>query len=141
VASNRILGELHARPQYFSSNVEIDGRLNPLEDFMQAVLHQTRPRAAPAVESRPASFHLSASDSGDLDSLRRRWDELNESRQGQPAQPTPVRSGPNLNDTVAEMLASGPTTMPASFSPPTLYQPYSGAHIPYGQAHIPHTYS
>jgi hypothetical protein len=130
VATNRRLDGL-AEPV-----PELNGKLNRLEDLLQNVLEQIRPREGlppvePPVSERPESF-LQGSDMSDLDSLRRRWDELTRARQEQqgPAQPTPVRPGPNLNDMVADMLAAGPQIPPPGvLQPPPLallvHQPFA----------------
>jgi hypothetical protein len=61
----------------------------------------------------------------DIDMQHQQWADLQSARTEVPLQPTPVRPGPNINDMVAEMLATGPQAPhPGIQQPPPMVRPY-----------------
>lgn len=113
VSTNHMLDELRDRRP---DNAELLNRFARLEDLVQQALDRSRQGPVPD----DVSIYASGSDGmSDIDSLRRRWDELNRARGIRPpAQPIPVRAGPSLSDQLAEMLAAGPQLPPPGVQPP-----------------------
>jgi hypothetical protein len=111
-STNRMLDDLCGRRPVIPDNTELNDKLQRLEDLIRQLLG--RPRRSPSIDHPPLSDDFS-----DIDSLRRRWDELNRARGDRPpAQPAPVRPTRSLSDQLADMLAAGPQIPPPGVVPP-----------------------
>ncbi|EGO01064.1 hypothetical protein SERLA73DRAFT_151625 [Serpula lacrymans var. lacrymans S7.3] len=141
VSTNHMLDELRQQRPGPQDNDEIYERLRGIESLLERVIDQTQihrqPMPMPQPQPQPPQPDISASvsESGsdplaDLESLRIRWEELSRSRREQIPihMPTPVRTGPSLDDQLLELLGAPPPLPPAHPQlPPTLipftYQP------------------
>lgn len=132
VSTNHMLDDLRGRRADDSANT--NDRLRNIEGLLQQVLDQAARQApAPPLQSE---YSTSSDGMSDIDSVRRRWDDLTRSRQQPIHMPTPVRTGPSLDDQLAELLSAPPPVAPpaAPQGPPPLvpftYQPAPRASRP-----------
>jgi hypothetical protein len=127
-----MLDDLRGRRADDSANT--NDRLRNIEGLLQQVLDQAA-RQAPA-PPLPSEYSTSSDGMSDIDSVRRRWDDLTRSRQQPIHMPTPVRTGPSLDDQLADLLSAPPPVAPpaAPQGPPPLvpftYQPAPRASRP-----------
>jgi hypothetical protein len=127
LATNNMLDELHHRP--VTDHAELQEKLDNIENLLNRVLGQTQP---PPERLRPETYYSLEPDFDDIESLRRRWDDLTRARHEQPpVAPIPSRPGPDLNDMIADLLAAGPQIPTRDVQQPPALTPL--AHRP----HIP----
>jgi hypothetical protein len=114
-ATNRMLDDLRDRRPAQPDNSELNEKLDRMEDLLNTVLEQSRARMGPTVDDRPSTFTSQSSSMDDIDRLLQQW----RGRLPQePAAPIPRGPGPNINEMVAELLATGP-----QIPPPGVQQP------------------
>lgn len=122
VSTNHMLDDLRGRRA--EDHTDLNNRVRNIENMLQQLLDQPlrhRPQAPPGpIES---SISTSSDDMSDIDSIRRRWDDLIRSRQ-QIHMPTPTRAGA-LDDQLADLLGATPTVAPPVVQPPPVLVPFT----------------
>lgn len=130
VSTNHMLDEMRdRRPE---DHTELNQRVRNIEDLLQQMIDRpvpqpTLPTPTPQRESRPPQesvYSTSSDETSDLDSLRRRWEELARNRQ-QIHMPIPVRTGPSLDDQLADLLGAPPVFQPTAVQPPPPLVPFT----------------
>lgn len=121
VSTNHMLDDLRNRRA--DDNAGLNDRLRNIEGLLQQVLDEsTRQAPRPPQES----IYTTSSDAmSDLDSIRRRWDDLTRSRQQPIHMPIPVRTGPSLDDQLADLLGAPPPAAPSAVQPPPPLIPFT----------------
>jgi hypothetical protein len=120
VSTNHMLDDLRGRRAEDSANA--NDRLRNIEGLLQQVLDQaSRQAPRPPLES----VYSSSDGMSDLESIRRRWDDLTRSRQQPIQMPQPVRPGPSLDDQLADLLGAPPPAAPAPVQPPPPLVPFT----------------
>lgn len=131
VSTNHMLDDLRGRRA--ADQADLSGRLENMENLLQQLLDQaSRQAPRPPLES---IYSTSSDAMSDLDSIRRRWDDLTRRRQQPIHMPIPVRTGPSLDDQLADLLGAPPSAPPPPVQPPPplipfTYQPAARASRP-----------
>jgi hypothetical protein len=121
VSTNHMLDDLRGRRA--EDNADLNGRLRNVEGLLQQLLDQSSRQAPrPPLES---VYSTSSDAMSDLDSIRRRWDDLTRRRQQPIHMPIPVRTGPSLDDQLADLLGAPPPVAPPSVQPPPALIPFT----------------
>jgi hypothetical protein len=121
VSTNHMLDDLRGRRA--EDNADLNDRLRNIEGLLQQVLDQAS-RQAPR-PPLPSEYSTSSDGMSDLDSIRRRWDDLTRSRQQPVHMPVPVRTGPSLDDQLADLLGAPPPAAPTAVQPPPPLVPFT----------------
>lgn len=121
VSTNHMLDDLRGRRA--DDDTETGNRLRNIEGLLQQVLDQSARQAPrPPLES---VYSTSSDALSDLDSIRRRWDDLTRRRQQPIHAPIPVRTGPSLDDQLADLLGAPPPVPPPAVQPPPPLVPFT----------------
>lgn len=121
VSTNHMLDDLRGRRA--ADHTDLNDRVRNIEGLLQQLLDQSgRQAPRPPMESWYTSTSSDAM--SDLDSIRRRWDDLTRSRQ-QIHMPVPTRSGPSLDDQLADLLGAPPATVVPGVQPPPPLIPFT----------------
>ena len=123
VSTNHMLDDLRGRRA--EDQADLNDRVRNIEGLLQQLVDQaSRPAPRPPIES---VYSTSSDGMTDLESIRRRWDDLTRSRQQPIHMPTPVRTGPSLDDQLADLLGAPP---PAAAAAPVQPPPVGAFGLP-----------
>ena len=123
VSTNHMLDDLRGRRA--EDQADLNDRVRNIEGLLQQLVDQaSRPAPRPPIES---VYSTSSDGMTDLESIRRRWDDLTRSRQQPIHMPTSVRTGPSLDDQLADLLGAPPPAAAAAapVQPPPPLQPFT----------------
>jgi hypothetical protein len=121
VSTNHMLDDLRGRRA--EDQGDLNDRMRNIEDLLHQMLDQvTRQAPRPPLES---IYSTSSEEMSDVESLRRRWDDLTRRRQQPIQMPIPVRPGPSLDDQLADLLGAAPPAAPPVVQPPPPLIPFN----------------